>query len=111
MSEPTYGDLAAHVRNEQFAALISLMIGLAAEQNPDVLRDALAGVFDLAFYEDQARRVMLVACDAQSQAAQIRELLAVLDDKLNKQEHWIDQLHARLDAAARKTRQLKRRSQ
>jgi hypothetical protein len=92
----------AHYRDEQFAAFLAIAIGLAARTHPEELRTAFAQVFDLAAYEDMAKRAMLVVSHAQMQATEIRELLSALDDRLEKQERWADRVHEKLMAVAKK---------
>lgn len=47
----------AHWRDERFAELIVVAVGLAAKTHPDELRKALASVFDLSQWENEARRL------------------------------------------------------
>lgn len=44
-------------RNEEFAKLIAIMVGLAAQQNPEHLRTALASVFDLEVVRQQTEKI------------------------------------------------------
>ena len=80
----------SHFRDQSFADFFALALGLACESHPDVIRSALAKVFDLSVVEDTCKRIMLVASQAQAQAHQA----VVLAQEVI---HEIDQLEKRID--------------
>jgi hypothetical protein len=79
-------------RDRQLAEMMCVTIGLAAELYPDILRTALAKVFDLSAVEDMAKRVIAIATDAQQQAIQARELLVQVTADIEEMEKRIDRL-------------------
>ncbi len=44
-------------RDHQFAVVMATMIGLAAKTEPDIIRQAMADVFDLSVWEAQGRQI------------------------------------------------------
>lgn len=77
-------------QHREFARLLVIMIGLAAEINPQELRDAFGKVFDLGAVEDMTRRAVLIATEAQQRGADAQELMAVVSRDVEDLEKRLD---------------------
>lgn len=86
-----------HYRDEAFAVLVLGIVRLVAESHPDLLRDALAGVFDLKAIERDHRRVLALQDEARQRFQADRELLMAIQKDVERIEGQIDALHYRLD--------------
>jgi hypothetical protein len=73
-----------HGRDQQFAALVTMAVGLAARTHPEMIRDALAEVFDLGAYEETAKRVerRMHSADWQGRAKKLEDRVAALEQQL-----------------------------
>jgi predicted helicase len=80
-------------RDEEFARLFILWIGIAAEKNPDLLQKALAQVFDLSAIVETATRAMLVVSKAQEAAERCRAEIRELEERLTKAAKYAAQLN------------------
>ena len=80
-----------HARDEQFAELLTLAIGLAARTHPEIIRNALASVFDTTAIEADTERML-------KQAAHARDLLAGLRDEAEELRRQIFELRKEIDA-------------
>lgn len=82
----------AHARDEEFARLFLLQIGVAAETHPDILRKALAHVFDLSAVQNCCERQMLVLSQIQRFGLEVRSLLEAVKCDLDELERRMDAL-------------------
>jgi hypothetical protein len=86
----------ARSRDVLFADMIALAIGLAAETHPDLLRNALARVFDLSAVEDTSKRILAVVTDCQSRChaiqLEVSALLTTVREDINEVEKQLDGL-------------------
>lgn len=65
-------------RDRQFADLLVLLIGIAADTHPQELRNALGQVFDLSAVEETTRRMMCVISKLQAETLALKHDLAQL---------------------------------
>jgi hypothetical protein len=87
----------AKFRDRQFAAMLTVWIGVAAETHPEELRAAIGQVFSLAAVEESTRRIMAVLADAQAAAHAAASETRHLLDAISQD---VDRLEQRIDAAA-----------
>ena len=59
-------------RDFNFGVWLSVAVELAAREHPELLRQALARVFDLSAVEEMTKRLLSVASAAQAKAAEAR---------------------------------------
>lgn len=85
---------AAHAR--LLGNSFTLWLELAADCQPDLLREALSKVFNLAAVEDMARRSMLVVSEAQQAALEVRHLLAAIGKDIEGLEQRLDAINHEL---------------
>lgn len=87
--------LSSH-RDRKFAELLTVAIGLAAEQAPDVLRAALAKVFDFTGIEQRAaeaeRRAREAFTTAEGLCIEARHLIDAIHETLAQVERRFDKL-------------------
>jgi CII-binding regulator of phage lambda lysogenization HflD len=88
---------------ERFAELLTLVIGLASENHPDELKAALGKVFDTQAIEETNKRAIILLTntltkesDAQLKAGELVALLAVLENRIDKAEAYLDRLDKRI---------------
>lgn len=71
-------------RDQQFATLVTMIIGLACEQHPEEMRNALSRVFDIQpikdQYEGMHRQLMMLRQDIEA----AREELRIIKDEMRK---------------------------
>lgn len=92
----------ARFRDEWFADLIAVVVGIAVERHPEAMKAALSTVFDLSSVEESERRMMLVLSDAQAQAQQARQEISDLRAELDQAAQRMDSLlHAQKCLEAR----------
>lgn len=78
--------LAAGKRDRQFAVLLTMVVGLAAEEYPDELRAALAKVFDVDGLERRHAELQRKVAVMDQTAILLEERIRRLDDRLQKAE-------------------------
>lgn len=88
-----------HKAMKELGQCSALVIGWAAEAEPDILRTALRKVFDLSAIEDTTQRMNLHVKSSWLKATECRELVASIEEQLNEIERTIDYLNIRLDKA------------
>ena len=79
------------------AELLVLDVGIAAHRYPDLLRTALASVFDMRAIEDEAKRILAVAASARDEVRQMKELLRSVHDELDGIEKKMDGITYQLE--------------
>jgi hypothetical protein len=98
----------AHARDRQFADLIVLALGLACETHPEMVRDALAKVFDMKAATHYAKQVsqemMAVQKLARSVRDEIRQLLAAVNADFDAVEKRFDAINYHLETQNGKER-------
>ncbi len=80
----------AHYRDRQFADMLVIVIGLAAETHPEEMRKALARVFDLSAVEETTRRMMALVSQMQAETLALKhdlEQLRIEADRINA-DRW-----------------------
>lgn len=82
-----------HARDQRFAEWLTHTLVLAAEANPDLVRTALAKLFDLSAHEAEAKRISGTLSWVAQQAQELRHLLAAVRADLDELEAKIDGLH------------------
>lgn len=92
----------AHHRDRQMADALVVWIGLAAETHPEILREALSKVFDLAGIKASIQRVADSLRAVHKTANEIRVDAGRLKEDL-------DQLDRQIDGLRYDTEQLRRR--
>ncbi len=85
----------APIRDAQFAELVTLTLGIVAETHPELLREALAKVFDLSAVEIQARNAARVLIQCQQKAHNALMVVNSLIRKVERLEKRIDYLESR----------------
>lgn len=74
------------VRDSQIADLLTLVVGIAAEKNPEQLRAALEQVFDLTPIQYSHDRMMLTLANAQKAIERAAQLIRELERQLDQIE-------------------------
>lgn len=85
-------------RDGQFAGLVTVLVGLAAETHPEELQQALSRVFDLSAVEESAKQAAERLRAYQSEATQVHRLVGQLKDEAVRLEDKVERLR---DEAAR----------
>ena len=86
MTESQARDALAGWRDGAFADLLTVAIGLAAQQRPEELRKALGSVFDLTHYENRAKVLKCQLNNLEATAHELRELIADLLKNMERLE-------------------------
>lgn len=90
---------------KDFGDMLNLAIGIAAEMHPDMIRHALAKVFNHQAIEEYTRRISDDMANARKAAEDIRELYRTIQDTLDQTDTRIDTLRAEVNALRRELRQ------
>jgi hypothetical protein len=84
----------ARVRDEQFADMLLLAFGVAAETHPEVLRALMAKVFDLSGVEQDTRQMLATVGEVRQQCLELYHLIAAvrkdfeaLESRIERAEH------------------------
>lgn len=99
---------ASRRAQRQRAELLAAEIILAAEIEPDMIRNALRKVFDLSALMESGKRTALVYADIQRMSGEAMALLGEIVKQLDEIDGRIDGLHYRLDEAGKKFISLKK---
>lgn len=89
-------------QHREFARLLAIMIGLAAEINAEELRTALSKVFDLSAIDGLTKQAALAAEKARGHAYDAKQLLQVIHADLEDLEKRIDAMNLAIDAVERR---------
>lgn len=89
----------ARARDYQMANWLTLTVGLAAEQHPDVLREALGKVFDLSAVETNMRNMDQHVAAQWERLQDLRTEIAVLEEKVRRLTMLAEEAHFDLDRA------------
>lgn len=81
-------------RDREFADMISGIVAIVAETNPDILRTALGKVFDTAAIEDTTKRLMLLVNQAAEDA---REAHRIAREGAHENRKLLEQIHGEID--------------
>jgi hypothetical protein len=95
MTEPTRDELLtalSRTRDERFAVMLTLAIGIAAETHPDELRKAMAQVFDLTAYEAEAVKLSQTFSNLLILSDQAHNRLRETEERVKKAEAALDRL-------------------
>jgi hypothetical protein len=99
---------AAHGRDELHALLLARTIQLAARTHPEVVREAIASVFNLKEYEANARRVASdmdrIRRDTQTARDMVRDECIAMQKELERLRAECDGLRYELECERRKCR-------
>lgn len=74
----------ARARDESFAQMLLLQIGLVAETHPDILKKALSSVFDLTIWENNARKISADILEQSKKLSELRMGIRDATDELNR---------------------------
>lgn len=94
-------DAIKNYRDREFASIITVMVGIAAETHPEALRAALGKVFDLGALESEAKRLAGVLQQRRDEAHQVLELLRAVYRGLDLIEERLDGLEYRAEKLER----------
>jgi len=92
---------AANYRDRQFAEMLTMMLALAAETHADILRGALAKVFDMSAVERTTERVMASLNQLHKQHQAVLTSVMACNERLQRLEARIAALDEYLDRRAR----------
>jgi len=94
-------DALARWRDQAFADLIVIVLGLAAQRQPEAMRHALASVFDVAGIKKQYATLKADSLGAHNDlrglAAEFREFVRVLSRQIDDIEKRMDAINLKID--------------
>lgn len=79
-------------RDFNFGVWLSVAVELAAREHPELLRSALAKVFDLSAIDEMTQRLLAVASAAQAKAAEARAEAGRLHAEVAELRRQLDSL-------------------
>jgi hypothetical protein len=92
-----------NTNQRQLVQMLVMTIGLAAELQPELLKEALSKVFDVSAIKDCTDRMMVLLAQCQDRAQRVAIEVEALSDAVNKD---IQVIEHRLDRAALKMKQI-----